>query len=57
MNQIQGRKWLPKSGGASSNTGSNAARLRAGGAFYSTKKWGAIAPSAPPSLTPLRSIF
>ena len=38
-NMYQGRKWLPKSGGASSNTSSNAARRRPRGTFYSAKKY------------------
>ena len=51
----QGHKWLPKIGGVSSNTGSNAARLRHRRAFYSAKKCGGgyNCPPSPPSLTPL----
>jgi hypothetical protein len=49
------RKWLPKTGGATSNASSNA-----GGAFYSAKKWGGplapAPPPAPPSLTPLLTV-
>ena len=33
--KYQGRKWLPKSGGASSNK-----VVMRRGAFYSAKKWG-----------------
>ena len=45
---IQGRKWLPKSGGASSNAGSIAARR-----LLFCQKGGGGAIARPPSLTPL----
>ena len=48
---LQGRKWLPKSGGTSSNTSSNAAPS------ILPKSGGEIAPPAPSSLTPLFYIY
>ena len=54
VDKFQGRKWLSKSGGGQAVLQVAMRRgAAAGSTFYSAKKWGEIAPPAPPSLTPL----